>query len=155
MKKITLFVTMMLIAALLAITTPVAADRSAPIGDKIRVRNAVIEYPAGVSFHIVHGWIQPSTDDAIGVFDFSLDVDGVPQPESFKLFSAESGDPDMLNRIWVYNFPDGMTGTHTFTGHWFAPCQYAVDYLEYAGPCATPNAKVETNSRSLTVNFTP
>ncbi len=153
MKKLTLFVTVLLIVALIAITTPAAAGRDAPVGEKIRIRDASIEFPAGAPFHIRHGWIQYSTDDAIGVFDFALDVDGVPQPETFKWFYAESGNPDILNRIWVYNFPDGMTGTHTFTGHWFAPCQYAVNELGYAGPCPTPNAKVETATRTLTVEF--
>ena len=155
MKKLALFVTVLLVTALLAVTTPAAADRDAPVGTKIRVRNASMEFPAGAPFNFQHGWIQPSTDDAIGVFSFALDVDGVPQKETFKWFYAESGDPDMLTRLWVYNFPDGMTGTHTFTGHWFAPCQYAVDWLEYPGPCPTPNAKVETATRTLTITFVP
>jgi hypothetical protein len=146
---------MMLIAALLAITTPVAAGRIEPVGDRIGFFYPPETFPTGTAFHIRHGWMQPATDEAIGVFDFVLEVDGVLLKEDIKLFAAESGDPDMLNRIWVYNFPDGMTGTHTFTGHWFAPCQYAVDSLGYAGPCATPNAKVETNTRTLTVNFLP
>jgi len=156
MKKTALFVTVLLIIALVAYTTPVAAVRDAPIGERIRVRNASIEFPAGAPFYFQHGWIQPSTDDAIGVFSFALDVDGMPKQVTFKMFYAESGDPDLLTRLWVYNFPEGMAaGTHTFTGHWYAPCQYAVNSLGYPGSCNTPNDKVETTTRTLTVTFVP
>lgn len=156
MKKRFLFVTILMLVALLATVTPVAADARGPVGDRINLfLGPSQEFPAGEPFYIQHGWIQPSTDDAIGVFDFKLDVDGVFVQEDFKKFSAVSGDPDMLYRLWLYNFPQGMTGTHAFTGHWLAPCQYAVDELGYAGPCATPNAKVETGARTVIVTFVP
>lgn len=155
MKKQSLLVTVLVLVALLATVTPVAADARAPVGDKINLFLGDTVFPAGAPFYIQHGWVQPSTDDAIGVFDFKLDIDGVFVQEDFKKFSVVSGDPDLLVRLWLYNFPEGMTGTHTFTGHWIAPCQYAVDQLGYPGPCATPNAKVETNSRTVTVTFVP
>ncbi len=155
MKTRSVFATILVIVALLALTMPVAADRNEPVGEQIRVRDTTIEFPAGTAFNIRHGWLQPSTDEAIGVFDFKLDLDGFPQPESYMGFSASSGDPDMLTRLWVYNFPAGMEGTHTFTGHWFAPCQYAVDQLGYTGQCDTPNAKVENATRELTIIFVP
>ena len=156
MKKQSLFITLFVFVALLATVTPVAADARAPVGDRINLYGGgSMEFPAGAAFNIQHGWVQSSADDAIGVFDFKLEVDGIPEKEDFKMFSAESGDPDWLSRIWVYNFPNGMTGIHTFTGHWFAPCQFAVDSLGYPGPCATPNAKVETNSQTLVVTFVP
>jgi hypothetical protein len=155
MKKLSLLVTILVIATLL-IVTPVFADRDAPVGDRIGLFfSDSMEFTAGAPFHIRHGWIQSSEDDAIGIFDFALEVDEVFQREDFKMFSAISGDPDLLNRFWVYNFPNGMTGIHTFTGHWFAPCQYAVDELGYPGPCATPNEKVETRTSTLTITFGP
>jgi len=156
MKKRIPLVTVFLIVALLAAVTPVAADQKAPVGERIRIYDGAMTFAAGTPFNTRHGWIQPSTDEAIGVFDFTLDVDGVPQRETFKWFYVQSGDPDMLTRLFVYNFPEGMPiGTYTFTGHWYAPCQYAVDWLGYPGPCATPNAKVETTTRSLVVTFVP
>ncbi len=155
MKKYLLLIIVLLIVALLAIVTPAAADQNAPVGEKISLFGYAREFPSETPFNIRHGWIQPSTDDAIGVFDFELSIDGVLQKESFKMFSATNGDPDLLNRYWVYNFPYGMTGTHTFTGHWFAPCQYAVDFLGYTDSCAAPNEKVETNTRTLIVTFVP
>jgi hypothetical protein len=155
MKKQSLLVTVLVLVALLAMTTPVFAAEKGPTGEKIRLYFGDTVLPAGAPFYIEHGWVQTSEDGAIGVFDFKLEVDGVLLQEDFKMFSAVSGDPDVLWRLWRYNFPDGMTGMHTFTGHWIAPCQYAVDWLEYPGPCVTPNAKVETSSRSVTVTFVP
>jgi len=154
MKKYHLFATLMVMIVLICMTLPVNAARGEPIGTKIRVRDAEIEFPMGEPFNIQHGWIQASSDGAIGIFGFELEIDGVVQRETYKSFSAESGDPDILTRIWVYNFPEGMAGVHTFTGHWFAPCQYAVNELGYPGPCQNPSAKVETNTKTLVIKFT-
>ncbi len=156
MKKHSLLVTILLVVALLITVTPVAADAREPVGDRINLFfGGSIEFTTGAPFYIQHGWVQSSEDDAIGAFDFKLDVDGVFVKEDFKKFSAVSGDPDALTRLWLYNLPEGMTGVNTFTGHWIVPCQYAVDQLGYPGPCATPNAKVETNSRTVIVTFVP
>ncbi|MGE5124443.1 MAG: hypothetical protein ACM3H7_07985 [Acidobacteriaceae bacterium] len=154
MKKQPVFTSVFLILALLslAIPSPVSAHNE-PVGDRISLYYPQVDFPAGTPFHIFHGWVQTSDDEAIGIFDFTLEVDGDLRSEDFKQFSAESGEPDLLRRLWVYNFPEGMTGMHTFTGHWYAPCQYAVDWLGYPGPCATANEKVETNSRTTIVNF--
>jgi len=145
---------MAIVAVVMSVyATPVAADNKTPVGEKIRIRDDWMSYPMDTPFHISHGWVQLSDDGAIGVFDFKLDVDGIPREEDYKDFSVESGEPDILTRIWVFNFPDGMAGEHTFTGHWFAPCQYAVDWLDYPGPCKKPNEKVETYTATLTVSF--
>jgi hypothetical protein len=82
-------------------------------------------------------------------------VDGVSRREAFVERTVVSGDPDLLTRIWVFNFPEGMTGTHTFTGHWLGPCQGLVDEGFIPGPCGRPNEKVEAFAQSLTVTFTP
>ena len=149
-------VTMLLILALLSMATPATAAPKEPVGDRIGVYyGGSMEFPAGAPFHILHGWILSSAGDANGIYDFELEVDGVPRKKDFKMFWIESGDPDILQRRWVHNFPNGMTGTHTFTGHWFSPCQPAVDNGIYPGPCATPNEKVETLTQTLTVTFVP
>ena len=156
MKKQPVLISICLIVALLVTTIPsVASAHTGLVGERIFVYDGSIEFPAGTPFHIFHGWVQTSDDEAIGIFGFELEIDGVLQGEDFKMFSADSGNPDTLWRLWAYNFPDGMTGTHTFTGHWYAPCQYAVDWLDYPGPCATPNAKVENKTRTLVVTFVP
>jgi len=156
MKKQTLFVTVLLIVALLSMAIPMAASAQGELtGDRIRVVNDSMEFSAGAPFYIMHGWVQYSSDGAIGVFDFELEVDGMLLREDLKQFLADGGEPDILWRWWVYAFPEGMTGIHTFTGHWFAPCQYAVEELGYTGSCTSPNAKVETATRNLTVYFVP
>ena len=154
MKKIHKLMIILVIMIILTIATPaLASETSVPIGERINLYLGTPTFAAGESFHIRHGWIQTSEDGAIGIFDFRLEVDGVYVSNFFRDFSAISGEPDTLRRIWVYNFPQGMTGTHTFTGHWFAPCQYAVDNLGYEGICTTPNQKVETNTKTLVVEF--
>jgi len=153
MKKLSLFINVLLIVVLLFLAVPGAASAQAePVGNKIRVRNAWITYPENAPFYIAHGWIENSDEAAIGIFDFELEVDGVLVREDFKQFSAEPGDPDLLTRLWVFAFPEGMTGTHTFTGHWHAPCQYA---FNYPGTCLSPNEKVENNTQTLTITFLP
>ncbi len=155
MKKLIHLVIVLLMSSQLATAAPAAAGQWQPVGERIRVWDGSIVFPAGAPFHIMHGWVQTSEDGAIGIFDFTLEVDGVLRQEDFKMFSADSGYPDTLWRLWVHDFPVGMTGMHTFTGHWFAPCQYAVDNLGYPGTCSTPNARVETATRTLTVTLLP
>jgi hypothetical protein len=156
MKRNKLLTTIIIALAVLVLATPVAADGHAPIGDRIGFwMGSYVDFPAGTSFNIRHGWQQFSGDGAIGIFSFSLELDGVPVTNFYRDFSEVSGDPDTLIRLWVYNFPAGMSGEHTFTGHWYAPCQYAVNELEYVGSCANPNQQVETSSRTLTVKFVP
>ena len=154
MRKI---ITVLVILTLLAMATLATAASKEPVGDRINVfYGGSMEFPAGVPFHIRHGWLNHAPNDApMGTYDFELEVDGVMREEDFVMRSAESGYPGVVTWIWVYNFPNGMTGTRTFTVHWFAACQYAVDWLGFPGPCATPNEKVETRSRTLTVTFVP
>ena len=156
MKKFSLFITVLSIVVLLTLAIPYSAlaDQE-PDGESISLFFPPSEFTAGAPFNIQHGWTLTSNGEALGIFAFKLEVDGVLLREDFKMLSAESGDPDTLRKKWVYNFPDGMTGTHTFTGHWYAPCWYAIDFLEYPGPCETPNAKFETNSLTATINFVP
>src|SRR6266508_4911714 len=131
MKKQSLVITILVLVALLATVTPVAADAREPVGTKISLFFGSLEFPAGAPFYIQHGFVQSAEDGAIGVFDFQLDVDGIPVQEDFRTFSAVSGEPGTVLRLWLYNFPEDMTGVHTFTGHWIAPCQYAVDEVGY------------------------
>ena len=156
MNKRSLVTTLLLVAALLSFAVPAAAEDNGPVGTRIGFYGGSWqEFPAGAPFNIRHGWVQTSYDGAIGIFDFKLEVDGVIRNVDYRMFSEEGSDPEILTRLFVYNFPNGMTGVHTFTGHWYAPCQYAVDDLGYAGTCATPNEKVETNSKTMVVTFVP
>jgi hypothetical protein len=148
--------TFALALALSASGTPAPAADQEPVGPRINVLlGTPASYPAGEPFHIEHGWgITPDDPPAVaGVYSFSLDVDGVPRPADLVIRTTTSTptsgfDVPILNRGWVFNFPDGMTGTHTFTGHWFVPCRYSGSTT-----CATPNDPTEQFSRTLTVTF--
>jgi hypothetical protein len=148
MKKIIPFV---LILVLLAITTPAAAASKVPVGDAINIYYDGSEtFAAGAPFHISHGFALDSGSAYIGAYEFQLDVDGSPQEPSYSTRSLAGGQ---LTLLWVFNFPDGMTGSHTFTGHWLEPCQTAVDEGNYTGTCSRPNAQVETRTTTYDVSF--
>jgi hypothetical protein len=161
MKRFHLFA---LLALLLLVAPEAAAPAAAanePVGQRINVYlGSPTSFPANTPFHIQHGWAFGATEhpEQDGIFAFSLNVDGVPRDADFVLRSAESPQAagyeyPTLSSSWVFNFPAGMTGTHTFTGNWIAPCRIAVAQLGYAGQCSTPNRPVVVTSRSVTVNF--
>jgi F5/8 type C domain-containing protein len=162
-RSATLFVCIALAATLAALVSaaavPAAASSQERIGGRINViLGTPTQFPAGDPFHITHGWGPESgvTDaDAIGRYRFELDVDGVRTGESFverSVVPGTGGAPDLHSLFWTFNFPQGMAGTHTFTGHWYAPCAAAVG-LGYAGPCTSPTTPVEALTRTLTVEF--
>jgi hypothetical protein len=157
MRKI--LVSILLMFAFLGITTPASAAQKVRVGAGISLFTGPTTFAAGSPFHIAHGWLTNSSLDAIGIYDFELEVDNVVRVEDFIERSAISGDPDLLARIWVYNFPNGMTGTHTFRGHWYGPCQNLVNDGFYSGTCSNPTARVEANvillPQTLTVTFGP
>ncbi|MEX1209196.1 MAG: hypothetical protein WEE36_11460 [Acidimicrobiia bacterium] len=113
-----------------------------------------IEYPESTPFHLWHGWgISPAQSKDLGpagLFSFYLDLDGVPLGSGDPIFSTMKFEGEtLISRLWLYEFPDGMTGTHTFTGHWLGPC------VATSGPCDHKNEVVEVLSLSVTVTFTP
>lgn len=160
-RRLTVPVALAMLLALLLVAGPAAAGSKEPVGQRISVfLGTPTTFPAGEPFHIRHGWGIGATEhpEQAGIFSFRLDVDGVPRDADFVLRSADTPpkteyEAPVLNRSWVFNFPDGMSGTHTFTGHWIEPCGVAVAELAYPGPCTTPNAPVEAITRSVTVSF--
>jgi len=149
------------LAATLALTGIAPAAAPTPVGERIDlIQGTPTSYPAGQAFHIRHGWGIGATAPPAqaGIFGFRLDVDGVPRVADGAVRSTDPApvtayDYPILNRGWFFNFPEGMTGRHTFTGYWIAPCQQAADELGYPGPCRAPNEPVEAVRRSLTVDF--
>ena len=43
-----------------------------------------------------------------------------PLSADFIRWSPEGGFT--VQELWFYNFPEGLTGTHEFTCHYFEPC---------------------------------
>jgi hypothetical protein len=143
-----LAITLGVVLAIGVAVLPAAATTQQPVGPPINVfAGTPTTFPASAPFHIEHGWGLGSSDDAVGKFSFALGVDDTYRAEDFVLRTLITGNPDVLSRIWVFNFPSGMTGTHTFVGHWLAPCYVT------AGPCSNPNTVVEVGRHTLTVTF--
>lgn len=152
MKKILFSIVLMLV--LLALPTPAAAGKKVPVGERVILTfGGTDTFTAGAPFHIAHGWILEFNTDSMGIFDFKLEVDGVPLKEDFVDRTVTSENPDQFTKLWTFNFPNGMTGTHIFTGYWYTPCQAAVDDGVFPGPCLDPNKEVEYMVRTRTVTF--
>jgi hypothetical protein len=108
------------IALLLASVTCAAAASRERVGDRISLFDPPTTYPADTAFHIWHGFaFHRSTERGYGRYEFQLDVDGVATAADF--IDVDVLEPGVVSRVWVFNFPDGLSGTHTFTGHWVTP----------------------------------
>jgi hypothetical protein len=103
------------------------------VGDRISLLAPPATYPAATAFHIWHGFAIEEDDKSLGRYAFVLDVDGVERAADF--FEVTLLDRRLISKVWVFNFPNGLTGSHTFVGHWITP----------AG----------TDTISVTVDFTP
>jgi hypothetical protein len=151
MKRKLIFVTILLMAVVLAMAIPVSAAQKVPIGDRIFVNAGDQNFQAGAPFHIMHGWTFGSGpgEGMRGLYGFELEIDGAYQEPDFTLH-VRYPDYDLLGIQWVFNFPEGMTGTHTFTGHWIAPCK---PFEEWFGPCSSPSEQIEVFTASASITF--
>jgi hypothetical protein len=134
---------------LLAISAaPAAGAVKQPTGSRINLFLGNQSYAASTAFHIRDGWLfpDPTTVDAIGRYSFTLDVDGASRAADFR--TSETLPDGSLAKLWWFNFPSGMTGAHTFVGHFLGPCGAAA-------PCngQMPNTVVEIYTLSATVTF--
>lgn len=119
-------------------------------GERINIFDSGSQtYPENTPFHIAHGFLEVATAD-IDLLDFQLQMDGNYREEDF--FEAvidDSSDPPSIHKTWVFNFPTGMAGKHTFSGHWFVPCK------QVNNDCAVPNEIVESRTTTVEVTFVP
>lgn len=77
-----------------------------------------ITLTADAPFHVAHGFAaEPWSDLVNPIHRFELAVDSVQVHGAVDLdrLAGYVGD-----KWYVFNFPEGMTGTHTFTGCWYA-----------------------------------
>src|SRR2546426_4386273 len=90
-KKLSLLFPLPAALATLLLAVPAAADSpKVPVGEKINVLlGSPTTFPAGTPFHIRHGWGLAPADQAIGIWSFRLDVDGVPRDPDFVLRSTD------------------------------------------------------------------
>ena len=153
MKKTVLF---NIVLVMLLLATPALAREKEPTGDRINIYySGPQEYPANTPFYIAHGWIEVLPRAISDLVRFELEVDDVIVKPTYVEHSTVVGeDGPLLNSTWVFNFPDGMTGQHTFEGHWTVPCVVAL-YLGLVDECTKPLAATETRSIEVNVNFAP
>jgi hypothetical protein len=140
------------LAALLvtAMTGPALGRERTPTGDRINLFGGNQSYPADTSFYVVHGNASLVGEDAaIGRSRFVLEIDGAVVPATYQTRGEADG---LVTHLWVFNFPDGMTGVHSLAGHWYAPCGVATQFLDCGG--ATPTTPVEYETHQITVTFT-
>lgn len=158
MKKISALLIVFVVALLVA--TPVLAAQFEPTGDRLNIYFDIPKsYPANTPFHIVHAWLDFFDEHDLwpyGQFYFELEVDGVYM-ELTKFVNEKIVDPDTgefigIRRAYFFNFPNGMTGTHTFKGHWMGTCYIALqDGL--VSECANPMADIELISSDVKIKF--
>ena len=162
-KRITAPAALLLATAVTALVSAGVAPGSqpVPVGDRVNVFiGTPTTFPAGESFHIRHGWGLGATDipEQAGLWSFELEVDGVRRSADLITRSTDPApttafEHPLLNRGWLFNFPAGMSGVHTFIGHWIGPCRLAVEGGSHTGPCKTPSTPVDVATRTLTVDF--
>jgi hypothetical protein len=159
MKKTTLLV-MVLVMLLLA--TPAFAGPKEPVGGQIelycdegeRYCQGTREFPAQTPFHISHGWLLlPTWGDQPGQFTFELELDGtIVSPTYVDRWTELTEWGPVLYGDWVYNYPDGMSGGHTFVGSWIGPCGLALE-LGLVDECANPMADFEWARVEYAITF--
>ncbi|HSF79839.1 MAG TPA: hypothetical protein VLA49_01315 [Anaerolineales bacterium] len=149
MKKTIIYIVLVLI---LASAIPASAYGHKTVGERIGIFfDGEHTFEAGAPFHIMHGWsLDPKNETPIGIHDFELEVDGVLYKPDYLLVTVNHGDDsNSMNRLWVFNFPEGMTDTHTFNGYWYAPCQEVNPIDE----CPKRNARVLTRMTTVVITF--
>jgi hypothetical protein len=118
---------------------------------------ATQSFPAGQPFHFSHGWlVKPDTDGPLGLWSVSLTLDGVQLHPDF-IEERQIDDPvfgHLIHRVYVFNFPNGLTGTHVFAGTFWGPCDKLVAEGFAAGPCVTPNAVIAADGFPVTTTVT-
>jgi hypothetical protein len=129
---------------------PSMAARNQAVGDRLDLRAGDQTFPASTPFHIDHGFAFTIGDNTIGLSDFVLDMDGTPLAADF-VQRTPVGDGITVSKLWFYNFPSGLTGTHEFTRHYFEACNN--DTVSCDGNRI--NTPVEDFTASAVVTFTP
>jgi hypothetical protein len=140
----------------LLVVTPALAREHEPTGEKIPILGGEIYFPANQPFYTEGGWdVFPS--DQPGQWFMELKVDGVVIKPTYTVHGAWFDEQGKVNltRGYVFNFPEGMTGVHTFDRIWIFPCHYALEW-GMTDECANPNADFEFDwLGETTVTFVP
>jgi hypothetical protein len=122
--------------------------------------SGVSTFPADQPFHIAHGFVNAPSfvqHQSLGEYQVRVTVDGAEVKPSF-IQTLTSQDPTfgaVLTTDYVFNFPDGMTGTHVFGTTYLGPCEGLVDAGYVTGPCDKQNDLTSLGPFLSTVTFVP
>lgn len=116
---------------------PVSAKPKAPVGDQLFVwAGAQTTFTEGAPFHIKHGGALSIPDKApVEAWSFALEINGVFVERDYVSREVTGHKPVMRQKLDVHNFAEGMTGTHSFAGHWCGTCGVLVKNGIIPGPC--------------------
>jgi hypothetical protein len=70
-------------------------------------------------FNVAHGWGAFTRKELVDpTLRFELSVDGIQKHGAID-FNFDPDAAGLLLKTYVFNFPQGMSGTHSFTGCWY------------------------------------
>ena len=62
-------------------------------------------------------------------------------------------ETDLIIRVWVTNFSEGLSGEQTLTAVLYAPCEWSAEHGYTSGPCAKKNQNVVMAINSVVIDF--
>ena len=133
-----------------AVAAPVSAAQRLPSGTFISLFPGDSDFPASTAFHMRGGFaLERGASQAWGKGDFTLEMDGQNVPATLRVNST----PDnLLMRLWYFEFPNGLTGVHSFVGHYWVPCGADPAFACGSNP---PNTGIEIATVPATITFVP
>ena len=138
MKKTCLLLVIVLTLTLVA---PAFAREKEPIGFRIYLNdfnNHAQTILADQPFYISHGWLDITPYSTPGQVTLALEVDGGFVKPTYIERSIEIGDNyPLFDKMYYFNFPEGMTGEHLFELHWIGVC-WVAEYYGLVDECANP-----------------
>ncbi len=157
---------LLIVIAVIALTSIAATMVEKRVGERLNIvfGSPEMTFAANTPFHVVHGFAwgyehganpwDPTNIQAPGRGYFTLEVDGAARHFDFlerwvDIVEDEEGEWRNMWSMWVFNFPEGMEGDHTFVGTYYFPCKY----IQLV--CDDPNKPVIWNQYETLVHFEP
>lgn len=161
MKRKTVF---LIVITLFALSLIAASSLKERVGERLIIPplDGTMEFEESMPFHIAHGWRSKIGDPAVTIArgGLRLVIDGDEVPEDFiDYVRSEEVDGIWLYKYFVFNFPDGMTGTHVFDFYYSNICSAWLNppdpYEPFVEDCENPNEILEFQTKHWVVDFIP
>jgi hypothetical protein len=140
MKKKLFVVSVLVLALMLAFSTSVAlaGKPNKAVGERFFVYDGSQVFAAGEAFHIEHGLffgyeIGEPIGNSFGLNYMTLEIDGVQQKPDYRNIDFDLSYKEdgwrLVTKTYLFNFSEGMKGTHTFTRRYFLTCESISEQL--------------------------